>query len=158
MLFLPICEETWKKFVYDIHLYKNKHTNKQTNKHTLLYYLRLTILLYKKAGDKTDDVLDVEAARGVDQDALAVAPAQHRQRSGGGAEHRHPLDVRSGLADAPLEGVKAIERRHRACPPSKPGSATVSAIERRSPCMARWSRDFAAGSEIPVSFAASGSG
>jgi VCBS repeat-containing protein len=40
-----------------------------------------------------DDVLDVELARGVDQQALAVAAAQHGERGGGGAEHRHALDL-----------------------------------------------------------------
>src|SRR5687768_13699996 len=46
-----------------------------------------------------DDVLDVETALGMDQEALAVAAAQHGERGGGGAEHGHAFDLRGGAAD-----------------------------------------------------------
>ena len=77
-----------------------------------------------------DHVLDVEAAAGVDQQALAMAAAQHRQRRGGGAEHRHAFDLGRGMADAPGDAVgfgrilggnddrrQPPERRHRRLAP-----------------------------------------
>ncbi len=35
----------------------------------------------------------------MDEQALAVAAAQHGERGGGGAEHGHAFDVRRGVAD-----------------------------------------------------------
>ena len=34
-----------------------------------------------------------------------MAAAEHRERGGGGAEHRHAVDVRRGLADAAGDGL-----------------------------------------------------
>ena len=56
-----------------------------------------------------DDVLHVEAAAGVDEQALAVAAAEHGERGGGGAEHRHAVDARRGAADPPRDGFGLAE-------------------------------------------------
>ena len=53
-----------------------------------------------------DDVLDVETARRVDQDALAVSAAEHCQGRRRGAEHRHAFDLRGRLADAAGDGFR----------------------------------------------------
>src|SRR5437763_10807646 len=52
-----------------------------------------------------DHVLDIEAAPGVHQQALAVAAAEHGERGGGGAEYRHAFDLRRGMADAASDGL-----------------------------------------------------
>src|SRR5438270_7998074 len=47
-----------------------------------------------------DHVLDVEAAPGMDEQALAVAAAEHCEWGGGGAEYRHAFDLGRRMADA----------------------------------------------------------
>ena len=62
----------------------------------------------------------------MDEQALAVAAAEHGQRRRGGTEHGHALDLGRGMADAPSDGVgflgilggnddrrEPAERRHR---------------------------------------------
>ena len=39
-----------------------------------------------------DDILNVEASPGVDKQPLAMAAAEHGERSRRGAEHDHPFD------------------------------------------------------------------
>ena len=98
---------------------------------------------FEPAQPVADDVLDVEAARGVDQQALAVAAAQHGERGGGRAEHRHAFDARRGLADAAGDGFglglvlgrdddrrQPAERRHRRLAP-RLGFGGVEARRRR---------------------------
>ena len=41
----------------------------------------------------------------MDEQALAVAAAEHGQRRRGGAEYRHAFDLRRGLTDAARNGV-----------------------------------------------------
>src|SRR3546814_6397040 len=53
-------------------------------------------------------VLHVERAARVDQQAEAVAPAQHRQRRGGGAIDVHPLDPRRGAGDAQRDVMRGV--------------------------------------------------
>src|SRR5437660_12111883 len=51
-----------------------------------------------------DHVLDVEGAAGVDEEALTMSSAEHRQGSRGRAEHRHAFDLWSGMADTARDG------------------------------------------------------
>src|SRR5437868_8539095 len=46
-----------------------------------------------------DHVLDIEAAAGVDEEALPMAAPEHREWGGRWAEHRHAFDFRRGVAD-----------------------------------------------------------
>src|SRR6185503_14198866 len=77
-----------------------------------------------------DDVLDVEASSGMDEEPLAVAAAEHGERGGGGAEYRHAFDRGRGVADAAgdpfrFRGIlggnddrgEATEGRHCGLPP-----------------------------------------
>lgn len=77
-------------------------------------------------------------ARGLPEDVVQVGG-----RAGRG-------DLVDRLGDPPLEWVEPVVGGHDA-PPS-------AVIDRRSPSIARWSRDFAAGREIPSEDAASGNG
>ena len=66
----------------------------------------------------------------MDEQALAVKPAEHRERGGGRAKHRHSFNVRRGMADAASDGFglarvlrrdddcgETAERRHRSLAP-----------------------------------------
>src|ERR671912_2495209 len=53
-----------------------------------------------------DHVLHVEAARRVDQDALAMTAAKHRQRCRRRPEHGHPVDLGRRLSDPPRDGFR----------------------------------------------------
>ena len=86
-------------------------------------------------------------ARGLPEDVVEVV----------GPARRGDLVDRGG--DALLERVEPVDGRHAVVPPCGLGTGGTSVVsDRRRPCIARWSRDFAAGREIPRVDAASGSG